>query len=107
MDDRFKIPGTNTRVGLDGLIGLIPGVGDGLAMLFSLYIVFEARRLGLSFSTVMLMLWNIILDTVVGSIPALGDFFDFAFKANRRNMDIIRRNTGKKSAKLTDYTIVD
>lgn len=96
LDTRFVIPGTNLRFGLDGLLGLVPGVGDTLLTVVSLYIVAEAWRLGASKSTVLRMLGNVVVDWGVGSVPVAGDLFDFYWKANRRNLalleaDLLRR----------------
>jgi Domain of unknown function (DUF4112) len=90
MDDAFMIPGTNRRIGWDTLIGLVPGVGDAAAATISAWLVYEARQLGLPRRKIARMLANIGLDTVVGSIPLAGDVFDWAFKANRKNAQIVR-----------------
>lgn len=89
LDDKFRVPGTTYHVGLDGLLGLIPGVGDTLGLLLSAYILFEARRLGLPTSLLLRMATNIGLDALVGTIPILGDVFDIAWKANRKNMALV------------------
>lgn len=89
LDERFRIPGTGMRVGLDGLAGLIPGVGDAAATLVSLYIVAEAYRARVPGRVIARMLGNVGIDFAVGSIPLVGDVFDFAFKANRRNLRIL------------------
>jgi hypothetical protein len=92
MDERFRIPGTSLRVGLDGLLGLIPGVGDAASGLIALGVLAQARRLGAPRRLLVRMLGNVLLDTAVGSIPLVGDLFDFAFKANRRNLDLLMRH---------------
>lgn len=89
FDDRFRIPGTDRRFGLDGLLGLVPGVGDTATGAVSLYLVAEAWRLGMPFSRIMQMGFNVGVDMVVGSIPLVGDIFDFAWKANRKNVQIM------------------
>lgn len=89
LDDRFRIGGF--RFGLDGLLGLAPGVGDAATGLVAAYVVFEAWRLGASTPTLVRMAANVAIDAAVGSIPVLGDLFDFAWKANRRNLDLLRR----------------
>lgn len=94
MDGAFRVPGTRWRFGLDGLLGLFPAAGDSLAMLVALYMVLEARRHGAPPRLVARMLANVGLDWAVGSIPLLGDLFDFAFKANRRNLELLRRHLG-------------
>lgn len=92
LDERFRIPGTRIRVGLDGIAGLIPGVGDAATTLIALYIVAEGYRIGLPGKVIARMLGNVGLDFVVGSIPLLGDVFDIAFKANRRNLRLLLRH---------------
>jgi hypothetical protein len=97
LDEAFPVPGTRQRVGLDALIGLIPGIGDGIGALISTYIVLEGARRGASVWTVIRMLGNVALETMLGAVPFLGDLFDAAFKANRRNLDLLsaslRRDT--------------
>jgi hypothetical protein len=92
LDSQFRIPGTGIRFGLDGLIGLAPGVGDAIGLALSAYIVMEAWRLGLPAPIITRMIANLAVDTAVGSVPVVGDLFDIAWKANRRNMDLIRRH---------------
>ena len=89
LDNRFRIPGTNIRFGLDFLIGLVPYAGDLVSFLMSAAIVLSMVRHGASGRVVGLMLWNILLDTVVGGIPILGDLFDLQYKANRRNYQLL------------------
>jgi hypothetical protein len=89
LDDRFRVPGTRYRIGLDGLIGLVPGLGDAVTTLLSLYIVLEARRLGVPLTKLCRMGLNVGVDTVLGAVPVLGDLFDVAFKANRRNLALL------------------
>ncbi|MDX1497656.1 MAG: DUF4112 domain-containing protein [Salinisphaeraceae bacterium] len=88
MDDAFTLPG-GVRIGLDGLIGMIPVVGDIVGALLALYIVWQARRLGVPGRLQRRMLGNIGLELLVGLVPVAGDLFDFAFKANRRNLHMI------------------
>lgn len=90
MDTAFVIPGTNIRYGLDPILGLIPGVGDTLTLAISLYIYSSARRAGVPWRKRMQMLWNVFVDWLIGLIPVLGDLFDVSFKANSRNMRIIK-----------------
>ena len=89
LDSAIGIPGTRFRVGLDGLLGFAPGVGDAALGLVSLYIVNEARKLGLPRHKLLRMLGNVVMDVAAGSVPVVGDLFDMAFKANLRNLDII------------------
>jgi hypothetical protein len=89
LDDRFHIPGTRYRIGLDGLVGLVPGIGDAVTTLLSLYIVLEARRLGVPVTKLGRMGINVGLDAVLGAVPLVGDLFDVAWKANRRNLALL------------------
>ena len=91
MDTQFRVPGTNWRFGIDPLLGLLPGGGDVVSAGISLYIIREARRLGVSDHTTARMILNVVLDTVVGTVPLVGDLFDAAFKANRRNLELLER----------------
>jgi hypothetical protein len=92
MDSAFVIPGLNRRIGLDSVMGLVPVVGDVAGMLLSSYIVYEARRLGVPRWLLARMALNVAFDGVVGSVPLAGDIFDAAFKANRRNVRLLRRH---------------
>ncbi len=89
LDNAFVIPGLGVRVGWDAILGLATGVGDVAGALASLYIVNEARRLGAPRKVLLMMIGNVTLDTALGAIPALGDIFDAAFKANQRNLKMI------------------
>ena len=92
LDDWFRIPGTSIRFGLDGIIGLIPGLGDILAGLASCIIVVAAWFRGVPYVTLLRMVVNLGIDVLVGSIPLLGDAFDIAWKANRRNYALMSRH---------------
>jgi hypothetical protein len=85
MDDQFRIPGTPLRFGWDSVLGLFPGIGDVLTSAVSLLIVHHAWQTKASPLTMTRMLGNVGIDFVVGAIPFVGDLFDFAFKANRKN----------------------
>lgn len=89
LDSSIPIPGTRFSVGLDALIGLVPGIGDLIGVLVSSYIVAEARRLGASRSVLARMAFNVALEGVVGLVPLAGDAFDAAFKANQRNVRLL------------------
>lgn len=90
LDARFRIPGTRWRIGLDGLLGLIPGVGDIATTALSLGIVGAAARYDLPRSRLLRMGWNVAVDLVIGTIPVIGDLFDIGWKANRKNIDLLR-----------------
>jgi len=91
MDTAFVIPGINRRVGFDALIGLVPLVGDVAGRVISSFIVYEARRLGAPRWLIGRMALNVAFDGVIGAVPVAGDIFDAAFKANRRNVRLLRR----------------
>lgn len=92
LDDWFRIPGTSIRFGIDGIIGLIPGLGDILAGLASCIIVIAAWFRGIPYVTLARMVVNIGIDVLIGAIPILGDMFDIAWKANRRNYNLMTRH---------------
>ena len=92
MDQRFVVPGTRFRFGLDALIGMIPGFGDLLGMVIGSAVFFEAVRLRMPVAVLGRMLFNLWIDSVVGSLPVVGDAFDFVFKANRRNLRLLERH---------------
>jgi hypothetical protein len=98
LDSAFQIPGTNQRVGIDALLGLVPGIGDLVSTALASYIIWEARQLGLPRWKIARMIGNVALDTTVGAIPLAGDLFDVAFKANRRNMKIVRDHLERTGA---------
>jgi Domain of unknown function (DUF4112) len=91
LDEAFIIPGTGIRFGLDGIIGLVPGLGDVLAGLLSLIIPFAAWVRGVPYITLVRMLTNVAIGLLVGTIPLLGDAFDIFWKANRRNYRLLTR----------------
>jgi hypothetical protein len=91
LDDWFHIPGTSIRFGLDGLIGLVPGLGDILAGMASCIIILGAWVRGVPYITLTRMVVNVGLDVIIGAIPLLGDAFDIAWKANRRNYALLVR----------------
>jgi hypothetical protein len=91
MDSALRIPGTRFRIGLDGIIGLIPWLGDTVGALVSTIIVLEAALSGVSVWVLLRMGLNIAIEWVVGLVPLLGDIFDFGWKANTRNVRLYRR----------------
>ena len=92
LDSAFLIPGLNRRVGLDAVIGLIPGVGDAISAALASYIIWEARQLGLPRWKIARMIGNLAFDTALGAVPVAGDVFDLFFKANERNLRIINEH---------------
>jgi hypothetical protein len=91
LDNSIRVPGTQARVGLDAVIGLIPGFGDIAGSAMSAYIVVQAARMGASVPTLVRMLLNVGTEAVVGTIPFAGDLFDAAWKSNARNVTLLRR----------------
>lgn len=91
MDAKFRFPGTNFRFGLDGLLGLIPGVGDLSTFAISGYLVLLMARNGASGYVLSRMILNIVIDGALGAIPIVGDAFDFVHKANLKNMRLMRQ----------------
>jgi len=94
LDNAIPLPG-GFRVGIDALIGLIPGLGDALGALFSAYVINEARYLGAPRRLLARMMINVLIETVIGAIPVAGDLFDAAFKANARNVALLERHHGE------------
>lgn len=92
MDSRFTIPGLNISIGWDSILGLIPGIGDILTTGISAYIIHEGKMLGVPRHVVWLMIFNVFLDWLLGSIPLLGDIIDVGWKANLRNLELIRKH---------------
>ncbi|MGK3994462.1 DUF4112 domain-containing protein [Sorangium sp. So ce1024] len=97
LDNAIRIPGVGYRVGYDAVIGLIPGVGDLIGFGLSIYIVLAATRYRLPASTLLRMVLNVGLETLIGMVPLLGDLFDAAFKANARNLDLLRAHLAARS----------
>ncbi|MEH3146877.1 MAG: DUF4112 domain-containing protein [Methylobacterium frigidaeris] len=97
LDTAFVLPG-NRRIGLDALVGLIPVVGDLVTTAVSSYIIWEARRLNVPRTLIARMAANVAIDGVVGAVPLVGDLFDAAFKANRRNVRLLRRHLERSGA---------
>lgn len=90
LDSAFVLPGTNRRVGIDAIIGLVPGIGDIITTLLSSYVIWEARNLGVSRLALGRMLANLAIHASIGWIPVIGDIFDAFFRVNQRNMRIVR-----------------
>jgi hypothetical protein len=95
LDEAFVIPGTGIRFGLDGIIGLVPGLGDILAGVLSLIIPLVAWIRGVPYVTLVRMLTNVSIGLLIGTIPILGDAFDIFWKANRRNYQLLSRSVAE------------
>jgi Domain of unknown function (DUF4112) len=91
-DSAIRIPGTRVRVGLDPLVGLVPGLGDAAGALVAAYIVLEAARFDVPGATLLRMLANVAIDALVGTVPVLGDIFDVAWRANLKNVALIEHH---------------
>lgn len=98
LDDMWRIPGTQIRIGLDAIIGWIPGIGDAMAGIASCFIVFASWRRGVPTVTLTRMIANILLEATVGAIPIIGDAFHVVWKANRRNYRLLLREKEQPAA---------
>ena len=94
MDALVRIPGTRMTLGLDSVLGLVPVIGDTLALAPALYVILEAKRLGASSHALGRMGFNVGIDYLVGLVPIVGDLFDFGWQANIRNTKILREELG-------------
>jgi len=111
MDSAFEIPGLGVRFGLDSLLGLLPGFGDALTSLISLYIIGMASRHGVSRVTLLRMGVNVVVDGLLGSIPLVGDLFDVFWKSNQQNVALLRRHLNeqpqtRRRARTSDWLFV-
>lgn len=106
MDEAIAIPGTRKRVGLDAALGLVPGIGDAVGALLSTTIVFGALRHRVPMRKVTRMIVNILIDLVLGSIPIVGDFFDFMFEENVDNLNILLKHRDRRRPPRTTARII-
>lgn len=88
LDEGIRVPGIGYRIGIDPLVGVLPGAGDLLTGGLSVYIVLESARLGVSYTTLLRMIANISVDVAAGTVPVAGDLFDAVWKANKRNFGL-------------------
>jgi hypothetical protein len=95
LENSFTIPGVNYRIGLDSIAGLVPVVGDFVTAAMGMWLVWEARNLGLPRWKLWRMTGNVAFDTAVGAIPVVGDAFDFLFRSNTKNLKVIKRHLDK------------
>lgn len=110
MDSLIEIPGTNIRIGVDALIGLVPVVGDLISQAVSSYLIWEARQLGVSRFTIARMIGNTAVDTVLGFVPFVGDAFDVTFRANMRNLALLKAHLAKHghvNRRASDGVVID
>lgn len=101
-----SIPIGGMRVGIDPILGLIPGVGDVLSSLISAVLIVQAHRSGAPKATVLRMVTNVGIDAAVGSVPFVGDLFDFAFKANSKNLELYRKSVRGQHRASTDWAFL-
>lgn len=107
LDNKFTIPGTDIRFGIDSLMGIIPGAGDWVGGVLSLYFLFAAASAGGNTAVLGRMFVNVLLDVVIGSIPVLGDLFDLYWRSNLRNADILEElERDPQKAKTTSRLLV-
>ena len=106
MDSQFRIPGTRFRFGLDPVLGLFPLVGDVIGYSISAILVLAMARHGVSGKVIVLMIGNILLDVIVGSIPILGNIFDFFYKANNRNIGLLKKHYHEGKYQGTGLNII-
>ena len=98
LDDGIRLPGTKFRIGLDPILGLVPGLGDAVGAVLSAAIIWEAAQRGVPRATLLRMAFNVAMDAGLGSVPLLGDVFDALWKANRSNLDLLDRSLGQPQA---------
>ena len=98
LDNSIPIPGTRFRLGIDSLIGLVPGLGDIAGGILSLYIIAQSAQLGAPRSLLLRMGWNVAVDTFVGEVPILGDLFDIGYKPNLRNLALLEGHLRQPTA---------
>ena len=107
LDSAFVVPGTAMRFGLDPILGLLPVVGDLVSPLFTIGIIWQARDLGVPRVVQLRMIVNVAIDTLIGIVPLLGDLFDFAWKANDRNVALLERHAYEEHrASVGDWLFV-
>ena len=101
LDDSIRVPGTEFRVGIDPILGVVPGAGDAVSAALSAYIVLESARLGVPFSTLLRMIANVTLDFAVGLVPVVGTLFDAVWKANQKNVELAVESLDGESIDVT------
>ena len=107
LDSAFVIPGTSYRVGLDPILGLVPGLGDLVSPLFTIGILWQARELAIPRVVQLRMIFNVAIDSLLGAVPVVGDLFDFAWKANNKNFALLERHAQEEhAASANDWLFV-
>lgn len=102
MDEAVRVPGTRFRIGFDGILGLFPVVGDAISLGTNAYVIYVAEQLGVPRRTIARMVLNSFVDFAGGSVPLVGDVFDFAFKSHRRNMALLRAALARHESPLPE-----
>lgn len=97
LDSQWRLPGTGFRFGMDAVAGLVPGIGDAATGLVSAWLVWRASKFDVPAHVLARMVGNVGLDFLVGAIPIVGSLFDFAFKANRRNVALLRSHLARRA----------
>ncbi len=98
LDDLIRVPGTNFRLGLDPIVGLIPGLGDGSTAVFSSVILLQSLRAGVPRIVIVRMALNILINSLLGAAPGIGDLFSAGFKSNRKNYALLQKHAGTARA---------
>ena len=107
LDSAFVLPGTGYRIGLDPILGLVPGLGDLTSPLFAIALLWQSRDLGIPRVVQFRMIFNVAIDALVGLLPVAGDLFDFAWKANDRNIVLLERHAYEhRRPSATDWLFV-
>ena len=101
LDDSIRVPGTEFRIGIDPILGIVPAAGDAVSAALSVYIVLESARLGVPFLTLLRMIANVALDFAVGSVPVVGTMFDAVWKANQKNVELAVDSLDAESIDVT------
>jgi hypothetical protein len=101
LDSAFVVPGTSYRVGLDPILGLVPGFGDLVSPLFTIGILWQARELSLPRVVQLRMIFNVAIDSLLGVVPLVGDLFDFAWKSNSMNLALLERHAEEEQTAST------
>ena len=99
LDSKWRVPGTGIFFGADALLSLVPGIGPAASTVVSAYIIWEARKLGVSTGTLLRMMGNVGFDTLISSVPLAGSVGDVFFRANLRNMALLRRHLAQRDAR--------
>lgn len=107
FDNSIPIPGLNMKIGLDAIVGLVPGIGDLISAGVSMYLMSEASKLGVSRAILIRMAGNVMIDTVIGSVPFVGDLFDMGWKANTRNVRLLVEHLDQpKKVTYTSWLVI-